>query len=79
MTDTTQRPTPTSPDALLELPLVVATCSPDERKRLKEIVEELPMDILKQVLAANRTLSEVDRNILHDAFVKHKACHACNA
>ena len=69
-----KRSTPDPSDALLELPLVLATCSPEKRTMLKESVEALPIEMLKAVLAANQTLSEVDRNILYDAFVKHKAC-----
>jgi hypothetical protein len=57
----------------LDIPVVLSTCSLEERARLKEIVDALSMELLKEVLDANTTLSEDDRNMMHNAFVQCKA------
>jgi hypothetical protein len=57
----------------LDIPVVLTTCSLEERARLKEIVDALPMERLKEVLDANTTLSEDDRNMMHNALVQCKA------
>jgi hypothetical protein len=58
---------------------VRASFSADDEARFAKCCNVLPLELLKEVLDANQTMSVPERNVMRNAFEQYKAMSATHA